>query len=230
MNFDLPILAPSILAADFSKLGKELKTCSDSGINWFHCDIMDGHFVPNISYGPAIVETVRKSVPENTFLDVHLMIENPDNYVEEFADSGADLISVHYETCPHLHRTIQNIKQVGCMAGVVINPATDVNLLTPILPDVDLALIMSVNPGFGGQKFIESSFNKIQKLALIRKEMQLNYLIEVDGGVGLSNIATLVNSGTDVLVAGSSVFKTDNIPARIADIKKSLSLSSKNRV
>ncbi len=230
MNFNLPVLAPSILAADFSKLGEELNTCSESGIKWFHCDIMDGHFVPNISYGPSIVETVRQSVPDNAFLDVHLMIENPDFYIEEFADSGADLISVHYEACPHLHRTIQNIKHVGCMAGVVINPATDVHLLSPILPDVDLVLIMSVNPGFGGQTFIESSYQKILKLALMRKEMQLNYLIEVDGGVGLSNIPKLVNSGTDVLVAGSSVFKTDNIPARISDINKSISSSSKNKV
>lgn len=230
MNFDLPVLAPSILAADFSKLGEELKNCSDSNIGWFHCDIMDGHFVPNISYGPGIVESVRSSVPEDAFLDVHLMIENPDNYIEDFADAGADLISVHYEACPHLHRTIQKIKQVGCMTGVVINPATSVELLKPILEYVDLALIMSVNPGFGGQSFIESSYQKIKELVLIREENNLNFLIEVDGGVGKSNIKKLVQSGVDILVAGSSVFKTDDIPGRITQLQNTISKSSKKVV
>jgi ribulose-phosphate 3-epimerase len=218
MNVELPVLAPSILAADFSRLGEELQTCADSGINWFHCDIMDGHFVPNISYGPAIVDTVRRVVPD-AFLDVHLMIENPDNFVEEFADAGSDLISVHYEACPHLHRTIQNIRQLGCMTGVVINPATSVELLRPILPDVDLALIMSVNPGFGGQAFIESSYDKVKQLVKIRNEEQLNFLIEIDGGVGLKNIGKLAQSGVDILVAGSSVFKAEDIPQRISKLK-----------
>jgi ribulose-phosphate 3-epimerase len=217
MNFDLPILAPSILAADFLKLGEELQTCKESGINWFHCDIMDGHFVPNISYGPAIVGAVRESVPDS-FLDVHLMIENPDHYIEDFADAGSDLISVHYEACPHLHRTIQNIKQNGCMAGVVINPATPTELLKPILPYVDLALIMSVNPGFGGQSFIESSYQKVQELKEIRSELNTEYLIEIDGGVGTKNISKLVKTGVDVLVAGSSVFRADNIPERIKEL------------
>lgn len=230
MNFDLPVLAPSILAADFSKLGEELKTCSDSNIRWFHCDIMDGHFVPNISYGPGIVESVRNSVDDDAFLDVHLMIENPDNYIEDFADAGADLISVHYETCPHLHRTIQKIKQVGCMSGVVINPATSVELLKPILEYVDLALIMSVNPGFGGQNFIETSYQKIKELVVIREKNNLNFLIEVDGGVGKSNIKKLVQSGVDVLVAGSSVFKSDDIPERIAQLQNTISKSSKKVV
>jgi ribulose-phosphate 3-epimerase len=219
MNFDLPILAPSILAADFLKLGEELQTCKDSGINWFHCDIMDGHFVPNISYGPGIVGAVREAVPDS-FLDVHLMIENPDHYIEDFADAGSDLISVHYEACPHLHRTIQNIKQNGCMAGVVINPATSTELLKPILPYVDLALIMSVNPGFGGQSFIESSYQKVQELKEIRSELNTEYLIEIDGGVGTKNISKLVKTGVDVLVAGSSVFKADNIPERINELNK----------
>lgn len=217
MNFDLPILAPSILAADFSKLGEELKTCSDSGINWFHCDIMDGHFVPNISYGPGIVGTVRQAQPD-AFLDVHLMIESPDKYIEEFADAGADLISVHYETCKHLHRTIQSIKQLGCMTGVVVNPATSVELLKPILIDVDLVLIMSVNPGFGGQAFIESSYEKVKLLAELRSVGNHNFLIEVDGGVGLKNIAKLTQAGVDILVAGSSVFKADDIPSRIKEL------------
>ena len=219
MNLDLPILAPSILAANFSKLGEEIKTCLDSGIHWIHCDIMDGHFVPNISYGPSIVKSVRDTAPE-AFLDVHLMIEKPDNFIEDFADAGADLISVHYEACPHLHRTIQNIKMNGCMAGVVLNPATSVDLLRPILPDIDLALIMSVNPGFGGQAFIESSIQKVEHLAQIREELNLSFLIEIDGGVGKSNIAKLSEAGTDVLVAGSSVFKADDIPARIAELSK----------
>jgi ribulose-phosphate 3-epimerase len=229
MNFDLPVLAPSILAANFSKLGEELQTCSDAGIQWFHCDIMDGHFVPNISYGPMIVETVRESQPE-AFLDVHLMIENPDQYLEDFADAGADLISVHYEACPHLHRTIQQIKKLGCMAGAVINPATSVELLRPILPVLDLALVMSVNPGFGGQAFIESSYQKVKQLSLIREEEDLSYLIEVDGGVGVKNIGKLVQSGTDVLVAGSSVFKADDIPARISDLRNKAHAASKKLV
>lgn len=219
MNFELPVLAPSILAADFSRLGEELKTCSESGIEWFHCDIMDGHFVPNISYGPSIVQTVRDELPE-AFVDVHLMIEHPDRYIEDFADAGADLISVHYETCPHLHRTIQNIRQHGCMTGVVVNPATSVELLRPILPDVDLVLIMSVNPGFGGQAFIDSSLEKVEQLVQIRKEMGQAFLIEIDGGVGLKNIEKLVRKGVDILVAGSSVFKADDIPERISALKK----------
>jgi ribulose-phosphate 3-epimerase len=225
MNFDLPILAPSILAADFTRLGDELNACSASGINWFHCDIMDGHFVPNISYGPGIVGQVRSAQPES-FLDVHLMIENPDRYLEDFADAGADLISVHYETCPHLHRTIGAIRSLGCMTGVVVNPATSVELLRPVLPMVDLVLIMSVNPGFGGQAFIESSYRKIEELAVMRREENAEFLIEVDGGVGLKNAGKLVQSGVDILVAGSSVFKTDDIPARITELGKIATASS----
>lgn len=224
MNFDLPILAPSILAADFSKLGSEIDECLNAGIEWIHCDIMDGHFVPNISYGPGIVQAARKSAPD-AFLDVHLMIENPDHYIEDFADAGADLISVHYEACPHLHRTIQNIRQQGAMAGVVINPATDISVLKPILPYVDLALVMSVNPGFGGQAFIESTYQKITGLADLRKELGMHFLIEVDGGVGLNNIADLVKSGTDVLVAGSSIFKADNRKHRIKELYRKANLS-----
>jgi ribulose-phosphate 3-epimerase len=227
MNFNHPILAPSILAADFSKLGEEISQCIDSGIQWIHCDIMDGHFVPNISYGPDIVQTVRKIAPD-AYLDVHLMIENPDNYIEDFSDAGADLISVHYEACPHLHRTIQNIHLHGCMAGVVINPATSVDLLRPILPDIDLALIMSVNPGFGGQSFIEGSYKKVRELKEIRNDLGQNFLIEIDGGVGAGNIGKLVSSGVDVLVAGSSVFKTSDIPKQINELrKKALSASEK---
>ncbi len=228
MNVDLPVLAPSILAADFSRLAEQIKTCTDEGIQWIHCDIMDGHFVPNISYGPSIVGTVREIAPE-AFLDVHLMIENPDHFIDDFADAGADLISVHYETCPHLHRTIENIKNNGCMAGVVINPATSVDLLNPILPDIDLVLIMSVNPGFGGQSFIKRSYQKIRKLYQLREETGLSFLIEVDGGVKTQNAQKLVRSGVDVLVAGSSVFKADDIPKGIATILKA-ARSGSNRV
>lgn len=221
MTFNTPILAPSLLAADFTRLGEEIQTCIDAEIQWLHCDIMDGHFVPNISYGPFIVDAVRDAAPD-TFLDVHLMIEDPDRYIEDFANSGANLISVHQETCPHLHRTIDQIKKLGCMSGVVINPATSVDLLYPILPDVDLVLVMSVNPGFGGQSFIEESLEKVYKLHAIREQMNLNYLIEVDGGVHSKNCTNLVRKGADILVAGSSIFKKKDIPAAIKNLKSKM--------
>ena len=217
MTDQSPILAPSLLAADFTKLGNEIGECVSSGIQWLHCDIMDGHFVPNISYGPFVVDAIRRAAP-NTFLDVHLMIEDPDSYVEPFTDAGANLITVHQETCPHLHRTVQHIKSAGCQTGVAINPATSVDLLYPILPDVDLVLVMSVNPGFGGQSFIESSYEKIYKLDAIREQLNLNYLIEVDGGVTSNNATQLIRKGADVLVAGSSVFKSGDIESAIGDL------------
>lgn len=217
MAFNTPILAPSLLAADFTRLGDEIDSCLKSNIHWLHCDIMDGHFVPNISYGPFIVNAIQQAAPES-FLDVHLMIEDPDKYIEHFSKAGAKLISVHQETCPHLHSTIQRIKSHGCLAGVAINPATSVDLLYPILPDVDMVLVMSVNPGFGGQSFIESSYQKIYKLNAIRKQLNLNFLIEVDGGVGSDNATKLIQKGADVLVAGSSVFKKENIAEAIKDL------------
>lgn len=217
MAFNTPILAPSLLAADFTRLGDEIDSCLKSNIQWLHCDIMDGHFVPNISYGPFIVNAIQQAAPES-FLDVHLMIEDPDKYIEHFSKAGAKLISVHQETCPHLHSTIQRIKSHGCMAGVAINPATSLDLLYPILPDVDMVLVMSVNPGFGGQSFIESSYQKIYKLNAIRKQLNLNFLIEVDGGVGSDNATKLIQKGADVLVAGSSVFKRENIHDAIKDL------------
>lgn len=221
MNFQLPILAPSILAADFSKLGKDIEDCIKGGVSWIHCDIMDGHFVPNISYGPSIVKAASKSAPD-AFIDVHLMIENPDNFVDDYVQAGADLISVHYEACPHLHRSIQNIKKYGIMAGVVVNPATSLHNIEPILEYIDLVLIMSVNPGFGGQSFIESSYEKLQELADLREAGGHAFLIEVDGGVGLKNIQKVAEAGADVLVAGSSVFSAENIPARVQELQELL--------
>ena len=221
MAFDTPILAPSLLAADFTKLGEEIDSCLASDIKWLHCDIMDGHFVPNISYGPFVIEAIRRAAPE-TFLDVHLMIEDPDKYIAPFSKAGANLITVHQETCPHLHSTVQQIKSTESLAGVAINPATSVDLLYPILPDIDMVLVMSVNPGFGGQSFIESSYQKIYKLKAIRKQLNLDYLIEVDGGVKSNNATKLIQKGADVLVAGSSVFKSDSISGSIDELRSKM--------
>ncbi len=218
MDFELPILAPSILAADYTKLGEEIATCTDAGIRWIHCDVMDGHFVPNISYGPAIVEAAGRA--SDAFLDVHLMIENPDQYIEAFAEAGADQLTVHQEACPHLHRTIQNIRQHDMMAGVAVNPATSLSTIEPILEYVDLVLIMSVNPGFGGQSFIESTYQRLKDMSIMRENKQLGFLIEVDGGVGLDNIEKVTRSGADVLVAGSSVFKAKNTAKSIKELTK----------
>lgn len=219
MDLTLPILAPSILAADYTRLGEEIATCSDAGIRWIHCDIMDGHFVPNISYGPDIVAAAGEA-GDDLFLDVHLMIEQPDRYIRMFADAGADQLTVHQEACPHLHRSLQNIRQHGVMAGVAINPGTSLTAVEPVLGDVDLVLLMSVNPGFGGQNFIESTYRRLDELRNMRTRENLSFLIEVDGGVGLDNIEKTVRSGADVLVAGSSVFKAKNIPARIEELNR----------
>lgn len=216
MPFDTPILAPSILAADYTKLGEQIQTCIKAGAQWIHCDIMDGHFVPNISYGPTIVDAAGRS--GDAFLDVHLMIQNPGQYIESFVNAGADLLTVHLEACPHLHRIIQQIKQHDIGAGVAINPATPVQQIIPILEYVDLVLIMSVNPGFGGQSFIKSTYGKLKETAIIRQEKQLNFLIEVDGGVGPDNIQQVASAGADVFVAGSAIFKADNIPTRIQNL------------
>lgn len=221
MNFELPVLAPSILAADFTRLGQNLEDCTKGGASWIHCDIMDGHFVPNISFGPSVVSAAKKAAP-GAFLDVHLMIQHPDKYVEDFVQAGADLITVHYETCPHLHRSIQNIKKYGVMAGVAVNPATPLHNITPILEDVDLVLIMSVNPGFGGQSFIPNTYQRLQELAEIRNQQELGFLIEVDGGVNLKNITKIAKAGADVLVTGSSVFRAEDITARVEELSEKL--------
>lgn len=229
MNFDLPVLAPSILAADYTRLGQDINECLKGDIRWIHCDIMDGHFVPNISFGPDVVAAARRAAPE-AFLDVHLMIENPDNYIESFADAGADLVSVHYEACPHLHRTLQNIRYHGCMNGVVVNPGTSVELIEPVLNYTDLVLVMSVNPGLGGQSLIDESYDKISRLRTMRSENKSEFLIEVDGGVNIKNIRKLVETGVDVLVAGSSVFKADNITNRVQELKAKANLGRKDFV
>ena len=214
-------LAPSILAADFSNLAQQIRMVEMGGADWIHCDIMDGKFVPNISFGPIIVNTVRgiTKLP----VDVHLMIENPDNFIDDFVKAGADFITVHQEEVVHLNRTINRIKELGVKAGVVINPSTPVSTLLEILEFVDMVLVMSVNPGFGGQKFIKSSLNKIKALCDIRKEKEYNFLIEVDGGVDVTNIKNISDAGCDVFVAGSSVFGADNISAAAIELKNKLS-------
>ncbi len=200
----MKLIAPSILSADFSKLGEEIKAVEAAGADWIHADVMDGHFVPNITIGPLIVAAVKRvtSLP----IDVHLMIDNPDNYIAAFAAAGAAYISVQVETCTHLNRTVQLIKDSGAQAGVVLNPSTPVASLESILEYVDYVLIMSVNPGFGGQTFIPNSINKIKDLHQQIQELGLSILIEVDGGVNEKTIAAVAAAGTDVFVAGSAIF------------------------
>ena len=202
------LIAPSVLAADFSNLKKDFDMVNQSNADWFHVDVMDGRFVPNISFGMNIVKTM-KGIAEKP-LDVHLMIVEPDKYLEEFRNAGADVLTVHYEVCPHLHRTLGYIKELGAKAGVAINPHTPVELLDDVLEMADMVCIMSVNPGFGGQKFIYQTLSKIRRLKERITERNLNTLIEIDGGVGLQNAAEILKAGADVLVAGSSVFKSED--------------------
>ena len=213
-------LAQSILSADFSKLGEEISTIEKAGADIIHVDVMDGHFVPNISYGAVVMKSLlgKTKMP----FDVHLMIENVDRYIDEFVTENTEYITVHQEVCMHLHRTIDHIKSKGIKAGVSINPATPISSLENILEYVDLVLVMSVNPGFGGQKFIESSLEKIRKLKRIREENRYNFVIEVDGGVNLENGRKLVKAGADILVAGSSVFAADDVVKRVEKFKEML--------
>ncbi|MRH42214.1 ribulose-phosphate 3-epimerase [Aquibacillus halophilus] len=211
-------IAPSILSANFSILKDEIEDVEKGGADYIHVDVMDGHFVPNITIGPLVVKAIRPitSLP----LDVHLMIENPDKFIREFADAGADIITVHQETCPHLHRTIQSIKGAGVKAGVVINPATPAELIKPVLPDVDLVLLMTVNPGFGGQIFIPSVLAKIKTIATWRKEMNLSFEIEVDGGINPETAKLCKEAGVDVFVAGNAVFNKEDRKKAIASIRQ----------
>ena len=211
------LIAPSVLAADFRNLQSEFDLVNRSEADWFHVDIMDGCFVPNISFGMFVVEFMKK-MAQNP-LDVHLMIVEPEKYIGEFRKAGADVITVHYEACPHLHRTIQQIRETGAKAGVALNPHTPVHLLEDVLEDIDLVLIMSVNPGFGGQKFIYQTIPKVRKLKEMIIVQNTKTLIEVDGGVGLQNAEQLLRAGVDVLVAGSSVFKAENPEEVISKMK-----------
>ena len=204
----MSIIAPSILSADFSKLGEEIQDVEAAGAGWIHIDVMDGHFVPNLTYGPIIVEASRRAT--NLPLDVHLMIEKPDLLIPDFAKAGADWISVHAEACTHLHRTIQLIKSFGIKAGVALNPATPVSAIEWVLEELDFVLVMSVNPGFGGQKFIENSLDKVRLLRSMIKEKNLKTLIQIDGGVNKKTIGTIAEAGVDSFVAGSAIFGSDN--------------------
>lgn len=212
------LISASILNADFSRLGEEIAMINKSETDWFHLDIMDGVFVPNISFGFPIVEQVKKYAQKP--LDVHLMIANPDAYIEKFKEAGADRLTVHIEACTHLHRTIQEIKKQGMKAGVSLNPHTPIHLLEDIIEDLDLVLIMTVNPGFGGQKFIPGSYNKIKKLKQLIEQKNAHTLIQVDGGVDLTNIRKLVDAGVNVLVIGSYIFKSANPLNTITELKK----------
>ena len=212
-----PIIAPSVLASDFANLQKEAEMLNRSQADWFHIDIMDGRFVPNISFGLPVQAAIKKHAQKP--LDVHLMIVEPQLYFEDFRKAGADIITVHYEACPHLHRVIQQIKNTGAKAGVALNPHTPVSVLEDIIADLDLVCLMSVNPGFGGQKFIQNTYSKIEKLKALIVQHNSPALIEIDGGVNQENAPKLMKSGADVLVAGSFVFTAADPEKTIADLK-----------
>ena len=213
----MKMIAPSLLSADFLNLGRDIEMVNRSEADWFHCDVMDGRFVPNISFGIPVVKAISQLAEKP--LDVHLMIVEPEKYFEAFVKAGADIITFHYEACTHIHRAVQQLKALGVKAGVVLNPHTPVAVLEDILGDLDLVLLMSVNPGFGGQKFIERTYEKIRMLRKMINEQGLNTMIEVDGGVNTENAASLFEAGADILVAGNAVFKSGNPEETIHDLK-----------
>ncbi len=213
----MPIIAPSLLSANFINLEADCKMLNESQADWFHLDVMDGRFVPNITFGPMIIEFIRKATTK--VCDVHLMIEEPEKYAEQFKNAGADILTVHIEACTHLHRNIQQIKSLGMKAGIALNPHTPINSLVDIIQDVDLICLMSVNPGFGGQKFIPQTLEKITQLRSLCNSKGLQTHIEIDGGVTLDNAASIIRAGADVLVAGNTVFKSVNPVETIAALK-----------
>lgn len=214
----MPIIAPSLLSANFLNLQADCNMLNESEADWFHLDVMDGRFVPNISFGPMLVEFFRKATTK--VCDVHLMIEEPGKFAEQFKNAGADILSVHIEACPHLHRNIQQIKSLGMKAGVAVNPHTSVSELSDVLADIDLVCLMSVNPGFGGQKFIQHTIEKIKQLRKMIDGQGLKLHIEIDGGVTLENAPSIIAAGADVLVAGNTVFKSTDPKAMIAQLKR----------
>jgi ribulose-phosphate 3-epimerase len=211
------LVAPSVLSADFANLGRDIEMINASAADWFHVDIMDGVFVPNISFGFPVLKSLQKLAKKP--LDVHLMIVDPDRYAEAFRDAGAHVLTVHYEACRHLHRSVQNIRNLGMKAGVAINPHTPVTVLEDLISDIDLVCMMSVNPGFGGQKFIENTYNKVKRLKEIIRSAGAQTLIEIDGGVDLNNYRKLVEGGADVLVAGNTVFSSKDPSSTIGQLK-----------
>jgi ribulose-phosphate 3-epimerase len=215
-------LAPSILSADFARLLEDVEKVEKAGCEYLHIDVMDGNFVPNITLGPGIVKSLRKDV--NMVFDAHLMIENPDQYIKDFVDAGCDLIVVHQEACRHLHRTIQNIKSYGIKAGVALNPATSIETIKHVLQDVDMVLIMTVNPGFGGQSFIEGMIPKIEELKKIIDSKNLSVDIQVDGGIKPDNVEKVVKAGANIIVAGSAIFNSEDIQTTVNLFRKNASL------